>query len=237
MLRIACDLDGTIADMDGALQREAQRLFGPGVELRDAGQALERASAVEEAPPEGGEAVPKRGKGLTDRQMRQLWNHVNTIENFWMTLSEIEPGSVARFAALAAAHRWEVIFLTQRPPTAGETAQRQSQRWLQAHGFELPSVYVMNGSRGKVAAGLRLHALVDDRAENCLDVIAESQAKPILIWRGAPETVPPGAARLGLSPVFSFADALQRLEQMMATVAKSPSLLGRLRSAIGLPSD
>jgi hypothetical protein len=37
---------------------------------------------------------------------------------------------------------------------------------------------------GKVAAGLGLHAVIDDRAENCMDVIAESQAKPILIWRG-----------------------------------------------------
>ncbi len=33
-LRIACDLDGTLADMEAALQREAERLFGPGVGLR-----------------------------------------------------------------------------------------------------------------------------------------------------------------------------------------------------------
>jgi hypothetical protein len=32
-LRLACDLDGTVADMDAALQREARRLFGPDVDL------------------------------------------------------------------------------------------------------------------------------------------------------------------------------------------------------------
>ena len=234
MLRIACDLDGTIADMDGALQREAERLFGPGVELRGGSAVIERAPAPEDGQPDGDEVAATRGRGLTDRQMRQLWNHVNGLQDFWTTLEEIEPGSVARLAALAAAHRWEVIFLTQRPSTAGDTAQRQSQRWLQARGFDLPSVYVMNGSRGKVAAGFGLHAVLDDRAENCLDVIAESQAKPILIWRGAPETVPPGAARLGLSPVFSFAAALERLERMTTAAIKPPTLLDRVRSAIGI---
>ncbi len=33
-LRIACDLDGTVADMDGALQQHAEALFGPGVDVR-----------------------------------------------------------------------------------------------------------------------------------------------------------------------------------------------------------
>ena len=36
-LRIACDLDGTVADMDAALQREAERLFGPDVSVRTSG--------------------------------------------------------------------------------------------------------------------------------------------------------------------------------------------------------
>ena len=60
--------------------------------------------------------------------------------------------------ALAAANRWEILFLTQRPTTAGDTAQVQSQRWLRAQGFDMPSVFVMNGSRGKLAAALHLDA-------------------------------------------------------------------------------
>ena len=32
---------------------------------------------------------------MTARQQRKLWRHVETIENFWETLSEIEPGVIA----------------------------------------------------------------------------------------------------------------------------------------------
>src|SRR5215212_4935842 len=189
-LRIACDLDGTIADMDSALQREAERLFGPEVNLQAiAGERLESAEDVEGqigaestlAPPPP--LAVSVGRPLTPREIRRLWQHVAGIDNFWISLGEIEPGAVARLSALATQYRWEIIFLTQRPRSAGETTQVQSQRWLKAHGFDLPSVMVMRGSRGKVAAALSLDVVLDDRPENCLDVIADSKAKPFLIWR------------------------------------------------------
>jgi hypothetical protein len=245
-LRIACDLDGTIADMDAALQREAQRLFGPDVNLRAApGEPLESAedmeSQVGEAPiTAGDEEVPEAvspapgqgGRPLTNRELRTLWQRVSQIENFWTTLGEIEPGVVARLASLATQHRWEVIFLTQRPASAGETTQIQSQRWLRAHGFELPGVMVMmHGSRGKVADALTLDAVIDDRPENCLDVATDSSAMPILIWRLRPELVPAGLARTRIEPVFSFAEALAKLEQLTAERGHRRGLLGRLRSA------
>ena len=40
----------------------------------------------------------------------------------------------------------------------------------------MPSVFVMNGSRGKLAAALHLDAVIDDRSENCLDVVVDSKA-------------------------------------------------------------
>ena len=105
---------------------------------------------------------------LTSRQQRKLWRHVESIENFWETLKEIEPGSVAQLASVALANRWEIIFLTKRPQSAGSTAQLQSQRWLESNGFTFPSVYVVQGSRGRIAAALGLDVVVDDRPENGL---------------------------------------------------------------------
>jgi hypothetical protein len=93
---------------------------------------------------------------MTPRQERRLWELVRAIENFWESLPEIEPGMVARLNALASGRGWEVIFLTKRPATKGVTAQLQTQRWLEAHGFALPSVYVVQGSRGAIAAALGL---------------------------------------------------------------------------------
>ena len=233
-LRVGCDLDGTIADMEGALQREAEQLFGSDVVLRSAGSAHLEAPVDVDAPAEGAAKIESPGrKSLTSRQRRQLWEHVATIENFWTTLKEIEPGSVARIAQLRAAHGLEVIFLTQRPGTAGEPTQLQAQRWLAAHGFELPSVCVIRGSRGKAAAALRIDVVLDDRPENCLDVISESKAQPILVWRDPIETVPPGAARLGIETVFSIAEAFQRIEELAAAAPKS-TFFSRLRDVIGI---
>ncbi len=225
--------------MDVALQEEAERLFGPGVDLRGTLRARAEGGASAESPDPTGstpglqaplEARP--GIRLSDRQQRQLWTRVRDIENFWFSLREIEPGAVARLAAAAAAHEWDVLFITTRPSGLGETTQLQSQRWLQAHGFELPSVYVVSGSRGRIAAALTLDAVIDDRPENCLDVATDSSATPILVWRDSSESVPPGARRLGINVVFSIAEALQQLEGP-AEAAARPGIMGRLRGMLG----
>ncbi len=237
-LRIACDLDGTLADMESALQAEAERLFGPGIDLRASLRGRPEGPASAESPDPTASSPGMRpvlpitsGKRLTVRQQRQLWAHVRGVANFWSSLQEIEPGAVARLAHAAAEQGWDVLFITTRPAAAGETTQIQSQRWLHAHGFELPSVYVVSGSRGRIAAALALDAVLDDRPENCLDVATDSSAKPILVWRDTPEAVPQGASRLGIKVVFSIAEALQQLESPRAGAR---GLIGRLRGTLGV---
>jgi hypothetical protein len=233
-LRIACDLDGTVADMRSALQREAERLFGPDVDLRAIGPVQESLDAAGEgdAQPEGGSG---NKKGLTGPQRRELWSQIQGINDFWTTLLEIEPGALARLSSLVAIHRWEVVFLTQRSRTSGETVQRQSHRWLEANGFERPSVFVMrNGSRGKLADALALDVVIDDHPANCLDVATDSKARPILVWREDPAGAPGAAARFGMDIVHSFGDALTELEAMTAAASKPPGLVGRVRTAFGI---
>jgi len=239
-LRIACDLDGTLADMDAALQREAERLFGPDVDLHASpARRIESAEDVEEeiaaAPSADGETSTDNAsrRALTRAELRQLWSHVGQVNDFWVSLGEVEAGAVAKLAACAVRHRWDVIFVTQRPSSAGDTTQRQSQRWLQAHGFECPSVFV-TGSRGRVAHALSLDAVLDDRPDNCLDVITDSKATPFLVWRHRRESLPPGVAQTRIQTVFSIGEALERLEQMTTTRLRSQTFLGRVRNAVGL---
>ena len=212
-LRVAFDLDGTIADMHVVLRREAERLFGDG-ELPSTAEPP-GASVAGAGEPEPSDAKESTGVmaelHLTGRQQMRLWEHVKTLENFWDGLPEMEPGIVKRIAQTAHQRRWEVIFLTTRPLVAGDTVQVQSQRWLEAHGFRYPSVFVVRRSRGKIAEALELDALVDDRPENCLDVAVDSTAKPILIWPGDESVVPPGAKRLGVRIVTSISEALDVL--------------------------
>src|SRR4249919_1917486 len=130
--------------MESELIRHAKALFG------DAAFRLppETAPGQPSDAPSAASTKPTRtnatGLGsieMTDRQQRRLWRHVESIDGFWETLKEIEPGMVARLATVANERRWELMFLTKRPESVGATAQVQTQRWLQAHGFTLPSVF------------------------------------------------------------------------------------------------
>jgi len=236
-LRIAFDLDGVFADMDAELRRHAELLFGRDVAATPAAAQPTADAAVPDVDSETGEtdAAPAPfGVGLTRRQASRLWRHVESIDGFWESLKEIEPGSLARLAAIAEERRWEVIFLTKRPPSAGATAQVQSQRWLAAHGFPFPSVFVVQGSRGRIAAALALDVVVDDRPENCLDVIADSRARAILVSRDDKQSVA-AAERLGVATVRSVGECLDILSG--AGSDERPGVVTRLKQFLGLDGD
>ena len=248
-LRVGFDLDGTVADMYSALHREAVKLFGEEV-LRKAAyktKPQEPKGEAASAKATAGQAPKDKSAGpdddattnlameelhLTARQQTQLWDHVKRVENFWTTLPELEPGIIARIAKAAHDRRWEVIFLTTRPATAGDLVQIQSQQWLAAHGFQYPSVFVVQRSRGKIADALHLDAFVDDRQENCLDIAVESKAKVILIWHGDLKEVPAGAKRMGVRPVNRISEAMQLLEQL-DDIRNQPSLMRTIKRAFG----
>jgi len=234
-MRLGFDLDGTLADMQRALAREARELF-PQVDP----DALPRSAA-----PDGTPATPERSGSngtesqpasapLTARQQQELWRAVCDRVNFWETLDELEPGALARLAALARDRKWEVIFLTSRPETRGDTAQLQTHRWLAAHGFPFPSVFVVHGSRGKIAASLELDVVVDDRPENCLDVAIDSKARAVLVWRSDEEKVPASARQLGIGAVNSIAECLDILEELDAAGAERSGMVDRLKRLLGL---
>lgn len=227
-LRIAFDLDGTLADLDSSLESIAGALF-PGTSA----EATHHGEGAAAGPNEGGltpeeeQLEPAQVRALTRPQQRAVWDAVRGTANFWETLGETEPGIVSRLAGIAEERRWEVIFLTERPPVGGDTTQRQSQRWLVQHGFEMPSVFVLlrGTSRGKVATALDLDVLVDDRAENCLDVKADSQARAFLVAREPSDTMTTNAKRMGMEVVRSVGECLDEL----TGAPDRPGLLGRLK--------
>jgi FMN phosphatase YigB (HAD superfamily) len=240
-LRVGFDLDGTVADMYSALRREAVTLFGEEVLHAPVQASHPQEAGKEQSPqpkPEDDQTATLaiQELRLTARQQNQLWDHVKNIENFWTSLPELEPGIISRIAQAAAQRRWEVIFLTTRPSTKGELVQLQSQRWLEAHGFQYPSVYVVQRSRGKIADALGLDVFVDDRPENCLDIAVESKAKVILVWHGSVNEVPAGARRLGVRPVTTITEGLALLEQL-DDIRNLPSLMRSFKKAIGAASD
>nr|MBA3950021.1 hypothetical protein [Acidobacteriota bacterium] len=182
-------------------------------------------------------AAQAREKLAQARAMRRhndiIWHAIESTPEFWTTLKPMEDGIVRRLWEASRKNRWEVFFITQRPATAGESVQLQTQRWLVEHGFELPSVIPLSGSRGKAIQSLKVDFLVDDTPKNCVDVISDSSARAILITRGVDEFTESGAKRLGIVTVKTVADALEILEQ--ATLAKvNPTFFARFLQKMGL---
>jgi len=238
-VRITFDMDGVLADMDAALARIAEQEFG--VTTKSPGPSAAPAQAEPDADtvPQTGEAPPPYDtallNALTARQQARLWQRVRDTRNFWEGLHECEPGTVRRIQKLAHDLRWDVLFVTQRPGTAGRTQQLQTQHWLRRHGFEYPAVYTTIGSRGAIAAALTLDAHIDDRLDNSIDVATQSKAWSILVWRDAEsfDRISTGAARLGIAVVRTVGEALDRIEdaERAPAQAEQPSLFDRLKKA------
>jgi hypothetical protein len=237
-MRLGFDLDGTVADLHSALALEARRLF-PDIDpaaVPNSAAPGDTAAGDTSTGTESGQAEEQAVSfgSLSSRQQREIWKAVCDRDNFWETLDEIEPGALARLHSLVRQYRWELIFLTSRPETRGDTAQAQSHRWLSSHGYLEPSVFVVHGSRGKIAAALALDVIVDDRPENCLDIAIDSTARAILVWRGDAGNVPGSARQLGIGSVGSMRECLDILESLDRPDTAQLGMVERLKRLLGL---
>jgi len=228
-LRIGFDMDGVLANFSSAFHEVEVRLFGGGRPIR--------AELPEEAEERqsGQSATGTLGAGSGDDtrgRSEAIWNAIRSTPSFWTTLKPLDPTAVRRIRDEMIRHRWEVFFITQRPETVGETVQRQTQRWLLAQGFDVPSVLVIGGSRGAAAKALRLDYHVDDSPQNCLDVMSEGHAKPILIVPSGNEAITRRARSLGIGVAKNIGECLDILDQV-SVAGEAPSVLQKLAAAVG----
>jgi len=245
-LRIGFDMDGVLADFGAAFREYGARLFGPApsqeanyVHLRRApGDQPEteeaRQLAEQQARADSATAAHARLQHERARRRRddRIWEVIENTPDFWTTLEPTDKSIVRRISELSRRYRWEVFFITQRPWTEGETVQRQTQRWLVAQGFDLPSVLVISGSRGLAAKAIRLDYHVDDNAQNCFDIVADSEARPILLVPPSDTSSIASARKLGIGVAHDVNTAVDILEQ--ATEAReNPGLLKRLATLVG----
>jgi hypothetical protein len=212
-LRLGVDLDGTLADLS-TFYREVEK-----------GLVVEPDTA---AVPESDKEKLKAARHNT-RKQKAVWKALQATPDLWLQLKPIEDGAVRRLYESSIALNWEVFFITQRPKSQGASVQRQTQKWLVDQGFEFPSVLTLRGPRGKAAHALDLDFLIDDLAQNCVDVISDSKCRPLLVLRKPDEAAEAAARNLKIGVVRSIHEAVDLLsapvpaprETMVTRVLKS----------------
>lgn len=204
MLRLGIDVDGVVADFRSAFRALAERELGiaPGDAESD----------------------------LTKADIEQLWRAVAGKPNWWLDVPAYEPEQIGRLYSRVRQSRWEVFFMTSRPPSAGDSVQLQTQVWLERYGFFLPSVLTApTGARGELARSLRLDLALDDRIVNCLEIISASNAKAVMVLRNPAEpNARESAEARGVGVVSTFAEALEAIERLEVLLANRRGRLVRL---------
>ncbi len=236
-------MDGTLADLSSAYAEVEERMFGadeaaadrdqPSPEAREAEQQAESKTDAQAAADAERRQSDRRHAARSATQHRdRVWRTIESTPDFWTTLKPLEEGAVKRLYELTGELNWEVFFVTQRPATAGGTVQRQTHTWLVEHGFRTPSVIPLSGGRGKAASALRLDYLVDDTPQNCVDVLADSSTRAILLVDHDDPLAESSARRLGIGVAHSVEEVLDLL--VRATAARAnPTLFEKLRKMVG----
>ena len=74
----------------------------------------------------------------------------------------------------------------------------------------------------------------DDRPENCLDVVADSRARAILVWREDEKKLPATARRLSIGVVRSVEGCLDILDRAGSATHEKAGVIGRVMRLLGL---
>lgn len=203
-LRIGIDVDGVLANFRAAFHEAARACLRRDLDEFD---------------------DPKSPQTVVQKDVKRVWDWVARTTNWWMDLEPYEPEEIARLYSITRAAGWEVFFLTNRPPSAGDSVQFQTQWWIERQGFFLPAVLTVPGSRGEIANGLRLDLVIDDLSLNCVEIVSASPAKALLMLREENKVAEDHATSRGIGVVHSLAEAIGVLERLHDLL---PSRRGRL---------
>jgi hypothetical protein len=92
----------------------------------------------------------------------------------------------------------------------------------------MPAVMTVPGSRGDAANAVKLDIAVDDRLTNCVDIIAASRTKAILLLRHDDQALRDQALARGIGVVSTLAEALDAIVRFEEVKHANAGRLSRL---------
>jgi 5'(3')-deoxyribonucleotidase len=160
-LVIGCDIDGVLADFNNGF---AERL---------------RLVTNRDLLPEGYDNPPvwnwPEHFGYTPKEINETWDNCWTDPEFWVNLDAI--GRVDKFFEQLDGLDADIYFITAR---TGVNVKKQTEQWLEMYGFESPTVLIAY-EKGPLAKALRLTHFLDDRDQNCQDVVETSTETQVFL--------------------------------------------------------
>lgn len=155
--RVGFDVDGVWADFTRAYSGHAVRMGIPNARVIDVSEV-------------NCWDWPTEQFGWPEGSDDKVWSDILRTPNWWMTLSPmVKRPAFANLRRLM--NSADVFFITNRPDTAGFTAQTQTRLWFESMGVDMDGVTVLaTKKKGPLAGALELDAFIDDNLGNLNDV-------------------------------------------------------------------
>jgi 5'(3')-deoxyribonucleotidase len=147
-LLIAVDVDGVLADFTYSARQMAKGLFGKPAD--DVVQTEWGFTSV----------------GLTETEESILWKNIHQTPNFWYGLRRLPNTSLLP----ELVERHDVVFITNRMETGGDTACDQTTKWLINNFRILRPRVILASEKGPVIHRLGVDVFIDDKPSNLRQV-------------------------------------------------------------------
>lgn len=134
-----------------------------------------------------------RVAGVTSEEDNLLWEHIKNSASFWLNITAYPTAPVFLEWLAWLPSEIDVYFITSRP---GKTAKMQTEMWLERNGwgYDCHPTVLISRDKGKCASALNLTHYIDDKNENCVDVLTESPKTKVFMlarpWNTAQLNIP-----------------------------------------------
>lgn len=117
---------------------------------------------------------------VTPSEQKEAWVKAAQTKNLWAELEALPSFDVETVRLLHAVNiLHDVFFVTNRFETPGPSPMKQTKYWFYNHANIIAPNVLIAKDKGPMASVLQLDAFIDDKPQNCIDVL-EARSKAMV---------------------------------------------------------